>query len=1585
MRKNKTRKVFAFLLAVLLLAGLVPGNQGVILQAQAAESVVHVLEASALTAAPAGTYTDGQEVKVDDFFTLYMSAKTKIDSSEKTWDDGYTSGQRINFGGKADISVPKNVVSFKTEGAASVRIWWVEGGDDHREVVIYAADGTEAAKTTEGAGAAKNGILYSELSVAEGGRYYLGGDINNNYYFKIEVEEAPAAASEHVLESNKLEAAPAGTYTDGQEVKVDDFFTLYMSAKTKIDSSEKVWDDGYTSGQRINFGGKADISVPKNVVSFKTEGAATVKIWWVEGGDDHREVVIYAADGTKAAVTTEGAGAAKNGVVYSELALAEGGTYYLGGEKNNNYLFKIAVEEAAAAVAVVNDYVLESNTLEAAAAGTYTDGQEVKAGDSFTLYMSAKTKIDSSEKVWDDGYTSGQRINFGGKADISVPKNVVSFKTEGTATVKIWWVEGGDDHREVVIYAADGTKAAVTTEGAGAAKNGVVYSELTLAESGTYYLGGEKNNNYIFKLQVTDVVGGTVEDQKTAWADVAAPVLGTPALKEEDTDTIVIPYTMLIDDNDGAEYVEITVKDADGNVVSVLKSMIPGAEGSKEFTPSASGDYTFEIAAYREGEEAKAGAESVTFKGFVYPLHTTAIGVIYNKGNGTVSLSWSAVKEATAYTVEYTTDGETWTAVEAGEMLTTEVSGLTVGSKYTFRVVTKRQDETTTSDVMTVTATTEEQVAWGYIVYGNGASTSNSSLSGSINEDGKIQLTSGKTENGKLVGSGNNGKIVPGSYDGLQFYYTAIPTTLNFTLRAKITVDQWWLSNGQEGFGLMAADQLGGSGWNNSYMALVSKAEYYWNDNKLEVTTDSSQKKVSQKLGIVAQEKTGITKDNLALIEANDTKTIQEQFLSTMYGLEQRYPDATNVIGNGINVVTEDFFYTDGEESIKGELITEMYLTIQKNNTGYFVTYETVDGSYSVTKKYYNPDALSQIDPDNVYVGFFAARYAQITVSDVTLVTTDPAMDAPAEEKPIEKIAVNTKVQSPTATGNKNYTLEFYANCDGTVSVNDGHGKTVAENVAVKAEKTTVLCTTELEIGNNNFVITFTPDENYVPGEDQVMESYKSEKISHVVAHAVYGEAGQAIWVAPGAFGNGTKEDPMSIYEAVKYVMPGQTIVLKEGVYSMTAPLKIERGIDGTAENKIYMVADPEAKTRPVFNFGGFHTGITLGGDYWVMRGFDVTKTADAQKGLQISGNYNLVDSVNAYYNGNTGIQISRYSSTDLYEDWPKYNTILNCTSYGNADAGFEDADGFAAKLTVGEGNVFDGCIAHHNADDGWDLYAKVQTGAIGSVTIRNCVTYANGYLEDGSIAGNGNGFKMGGESISGKHILENCIVYDNRSKGIDSNSCQDIIVKNCISFNNGSYNVALYTNTAANTDFDVNGVISFRYDAAEANYTMGESIKLKGTQNEAKVYGALNYYWNAEAKQSMNNAGNAVSLDWFTSVDTSVLQTRNADGTINMNGLFQFTDKAPAEVKSFGIGTGIASESSVIPASITADGIQAPQKPVNVPDPTKATEPTPDTDVDVTPAPAKTPVVLYVVLAIVAVVVIAGVVVFVKKKGNKK
>ncbi len=1615
MRIKKAKKLVALLMAMFMVIGVIPVD-GLIKEVSAAGNV-HVFESSTMTAAAAGTFTDGQEVKYDDYFTLYMSAKTKIDSSEKVWDDGYTSGQRLNLGGKADLSAMKNVMSFKTSGAATVKIWWVEGGDDHRELGIFTADGAEVTKTTEGAGAAKNGVVMSTLKLDAAGTYFLGGTPNNNYIFKVEVEEsAAAAASEYVFEASTMAAAAAGTFTDGQEVKYDDYFTIYMSSKTKIDSSEKAWDDGYTSGQRLNLGGKADLSAMKNVMSFKTSGAATVNIWWVEGGDDHRELGIFTADGTQVAVTTEGAGAAKNGVVMSSLKLDAAGTYFLGGTPNNNYIFKVQVIEGGAA-AVVNEYVLESNRLAAAAAGTYTDGQEVKYEDFFTLYMSAKTKIDSSEKVWDDGYTSGQRINLGGKADLSVPKNVIMFKTEGTATVNIWWVEGGDDHREIGIFTADGTEVTKTTEGAGAAKNGIVMSTLTLDNPGTYYLGGTPNNNYIFKLQVIDTVGGgAAEVQKKAWAEVDAPVLGTPALRVNEDGTtdekvVVVPYTMLIDEVDGADYVEITVTDKDGKVIDTLKSLVPGAEGSKEFKPTASGTYTFAIAAYRDGEDAKKAKETVKFD-YVLPLAETSIGMIYNKGNGEVSLSWSAVKEAESYTVEYSADGSTWTSFDAKDALEANITGLTVGTEYTFRVIAKRGDDSKASADTKIKITAESQTPWGYIVYGTGASTSNSNVEGSINTDGKVQLTSGKLTDGKLTGSGNNGKLQPASYDGLQFYYTTVPTSLNFKLRAKVTVDQWYLSNGQEGFGLMAADQLGGSGWNNSYMAVATKVEYYWNDNKLEVTTDSSQKKVSQKLGIGSLERVGITKENLPLIEANDTATLQKDFTSTMYGLEQRYPDATNVIGNSLNVVTEPFYYNDGEESIKGELITEMYLTIERNNTGYFVTYETADGSYSVTKKYYDRDALSKIDEENVYVGFFAARYAQVTFSDVTFSTSDPATDAPAEEKPVEKVAVNTSIKSPLATGNKDYTLKFYANCDGTIKVNDGTGKTLAENVAVKAETTVSVVTTQLVEGNNNFVIMFTPDANYVPGDYMVMESYNEVKLSHIVEHKTIGVEGGSIYVAPGATGDGSKENPMSVYEAVKFVLPGQTIILKEGVYGEPTPLKIEREIDGTAEKKIYMIADPEAKTRPVFNFGGFCTGITLGGDYWVLRGFDVTRSADGQKGLQISGNYNLVDSVNAYYNGNTGIQISRYSGTDLWEDWPKYNTILNCTSYGNADNGYEDADGFAAKLTVGEGNVFDGCIAHHNADDGCDLYAKVQTGTIGSVTIKNSVAYANGYLEDGTLAGNGNGFKLGGESLSGKHVLENCVAYDNKNKGIDSNSCPDIIVKNCISFNNGAYNVALYTNTATNTDYSADGIISFRTDKLDVK----EQFKLLGSQDTAKVYKATNYYWDVAAQKSVNNAGAAVSADWFKSLDTSLIPGRNADNTINMNGLLELTDKVPAEVAAAGLGAGQPSEGTVLPPTVTeppktepettpeattpAETVPNPTTPeeTTTPEATTPEETTPEATTPEQTTPADEPVdggdveepkginpIVFVVIGAVVAVAAVTAAVILKKKGPKK
>ena len=1302
--------------------------------------------------------------------------------------------------------------------------------------------------------------------------------------------KAAESGKKYTFEGTELEAAAAGKYTDGQAVTAgtDGYFTFYMSAKTKIDSSDKTWEDGYACKQRVNFGGKADVANMKNLVSFKTSNAAKVKVYWVEGGTDNRQMAIFGSTGdvvTKTEVT-----AAKNDPVVSTLELADAGTYYLGGLENNNYIFKIEVEETAAVEEpVVKEYELDGAKLETAAAGKFTDGQTVAAGtdNAFTLYMSAKTKIDSSSKTWDDGFAGTQRINFGGKADIANMKNFVSFKTEGTAKVKIYWVEGGTDNRQMAIFNSTGdvvTKTEVT-----AAKNAPVVSTLELADAGTYYLGGLENNNYIFKVVVTDTVGGDapVVTRKN-WSEVAAPVIGEVA---QDGANVTVPFTMVLG-NDGADKVSVVMTDASGNT-ETKGYALEGEGGKVSFSPASSGEYTFTITASRENEQDKTG--NTVKINFAYPLSAPSISSATSMGNGTVSLVWQSVKEATSYNVYVG-----GTKVGSTSATSYDVTGLTVGTKYDFAVEAVRETPAAVSDKSTIsaTATAEAKQVWGYIVYGNGASESNSAYEGNINETGSVTLRSGAVDaNGVLKGSGNNGKLVPASFDGLNFYYTAVPTSLNFTLRAKVTVDQWSLSNGQEGFGLMAADRLGGSGWNNSYMAVVSKTEYYWNEEAGKVTNDTTALKVSQKIGIASQEKKGLTKDNIAAIEANDTETVK-QFQSAMYPLEQRYAQNVNVIGNAVKPV---------DATIENP-VTEMYLTIQKNNTGYFVSYESVDGTYSTTKKYYDTETLSQLDSDNVYVGFFTSRYAQATFSDVTFTTINPSDDAPAEEKPIEELVTNAAFNSKTATGSSDYEFRFTANCDGVLSIWDSEDNAIATDVAVAANTVVKPATTTLNVGKNSFRYVFTPDAGYIPEKDMVMSSYEPIEGTFTVTYRTYGVEGQSIYVAPGKYGVGTKEDPMSIYDAVKYVQPGQTIVVMEGTYYLEKTVKVERGVNGTADKPIQMVADTEASSRPVFDFQGLCAGMVLAGDYWYFQGFDVTNSANAQKGIQLSGKYNTMDNIMTYHNGNTGLQVSRYLTTDEFDMWPAYNLILNCTSYGNADAGYEDADGFAAKLTVGDGNVFDGCISYNNADDGWDLFAKVQSGSIGAVTIKNSVAYGNGYLEDGTNAGNGNGFKLGGDSMSGKHVLENCVAFDNKAKGIDSNSCPDINVINCTTFNNESYNIALYTNSAKNTDFSATGVLSYRTYMKDNV----EQFKLLGTQDKTKVDNDTNYFWNYEG--TAKNSAKTVTDDWFESVDTAMDHathvyashkvTRNADNTINMNGLLVLTDKAAANTGARMTGT---------------------------------------------------------------------------------
>ena len=1050
-----------------------------------------------------------------------------------------------------------------------------------------------------------------------------------------------------------------------------------------------------------------------------------------------------------------------------------------------------ASTEEPVALSADGKYVLETSSLTAFKEGAKTDGAEETAGTDnyFTLIYSTKTKVDPSKKTFDDGYASAQRVNFGGAA--STGKNAIKFTTTGAATVKIWWAQGGDDSRQMVILNAAG-EAAACTEGT-YKKNDPYMSTLELKEAGTYYLGTKTSNNYIFKVEVKVNESGieVPKPPRADWTTVTAPVITNAEQKDDSVDVTVttnIGY-------DGADKIAVTMFDAQGKEIETKNSSKEGSEVTVSFTPAASGTYTFSVKAIRADEEDKQGTETKSCE-FVLPLTKPVIKGVTCQGGGKAKVAWNAVKEAEKYLVTvdgaYTTDGKSIEKEVTAPATDTVVEGLKV-----------------------------DQEAVIYVTAPN---------------------------------------------------------------------------NGQEGFGIMAADRVGAPGegsnayWNNSYMAVVGKVEYNWDAANGKVSDAGD--KISMKLGIGAQEKIGVTYENLDALNANDSATLKSDYKTSMWPLEtscaQSGTGTYNLIGNNT---------AEAKGTTVDNPVTELKLTIQKNNTGYFISYTDAAGN-TETKKYYGTETLNVLDDEYVYVGMFAARGVDITYSDINLTLIDPADDAPAEEREMTLVTPAYNIISAAVSNSAAYDLIYSGNADGKLSVTAADGSAVVSDRAVTAG-TKVTMPVSLTEGSNKFRISFTPNSDYRPNEYSKLSSYETVTYEFTVTYKSVRRDQKTIYVAPeGSTGAaGSKENPVDIYTAVKYAKAGQMIVLKGGVYNLTSTIKVERGIDGTKEQMIYLIADPSDSQRPVFDFNRACAGMIFAGDYWYCQGFDVTNTQDTQKGIQISGSNCVFDNIQAYHNGNTGIQVSRYLTTDEREDWPSNDLILNCTSYGNADIGYEDADGFAAKLTVGDGIVFDGCISYNNADDGWDLFAKVETGSIGSVTIKNCVAYGNGYLEDGTDAGNGNGFKMGGSSITGYHTLINSVAFGNKAKGIDSNSCPDIQVKQSTAFNNESYNVAFYTNAGSKTDFGATGILSYR----TKNLTQQEQLKL--LQEETTIRTTMNYFWNETKQESTNSEGNVAKDSWFVST-TDPQITRNADGTINMNGFLTLTAEAPEGVGARMTGT---------------------------------------------------------------------------------
>lgn len=768
---------------------------------------------------------------------------------------------------------------------------------------------------------------------------------------------------------------------------------------------------------------------------------------------------------------------------------------------------------------------------------------------------------------------------------------------------------------------------------------------------------------------------------------------------------------------------------------------------------------------------------------------------------------------------------------------------------------------------------------WAFVTYGTSTDVENNGFDGSV-EENTLSVWS-------LRG---RGKLVPASTDGLAFYYTVIdPETENFTLEADLEVESWTYSNGQDGFGLMAADSIGENGkedsfWNNSYMASVTRVDYFY-DRERKCPANAGER-YFMKLGIGAQEKKGVTP------QTNAEGTQVKYFHSTMHTLETTAPDQGCAPGV-YNLVGR---YTNAPEKMRDVAgLTSFHLSIRRMNGGYVIGYTDEKGILS-SRTYYQGeggDELTRLESGRIYVGFFASRNAKVAVRNVKFVTVSPDQDDFVGERPFDLVMPNYRILSAPVANRPEYELVFYGNADGKLLVQEQAG-------TVMAEKTVQACVkcraaVKLESGKNDLRIVFTPDAEFCPSRYERLSSYDAEEIAFTVVYQP--NEGELLYIGPegNSQAPGTEAEPLDIYTAVRGAVPGQKLILLPGRYLLDRTVVVERGIDGTAKEPILLAArDGE---RPVLDFCGACMGMSLAGNYWHFRGFDVTNTARGEGGIRLGGSHNLVECLGIYRNGNTGFQISTLLPEDKREDWPSDNVVRNCTAYLNADPGYTDSDGFAVKITVAEGNVLEGCISAYNADDGFDLFAKVERGVTGSVLIRNCIAFKNGYVihEDGKEehVGLGNGFKLGGSSIACGHRLEHSIAFANGEKGVDSNSCPNCQVSHVISVDNDSHNVALFTTDAKDTAFAARGVLSFRTTG-----DVPDMLDPRGTQDMAAIWGETNYYQTAEG--SVNSSGRQALAEWFADLDIERAIHggigRDEEGRILLNGFLELTDAAPAD-----------------------------------------------------------------------------------------
>jgi parallel beta-helix repeat protein len=351
----------------------------------------------------------------------------------------------------------------------------------------------------------------------------------------------------------------------------------------------------------------------------------------------------------------------------------------------------------------------------------------------------------------------------------------------------------------------------------------------------------------------------------------------------------------------------------------------------------------------------------------------------------------------------------------------------------------------------------------------------------------------------------------------------------------------------------------------------------------------------------------------------------------------------------------------------------------------------------------------------------------------------------------------------------------------------------------------------------------------------------------------------------------GTQAAPYaSVAKAQVSATAGDTVYIRSGVYEFSgtsATIGIAFSKSGQQNRRIHYF--PYPGEVPVFDFfdllpNARVTGFDITAGWIHLRGLEVRGvqqivTGDSW-GIRIRGSNNILENLNVHHCEAPGIFITSGGG----------NLVVNCDSHDNYDPleGGGNGDGFGghANSTGNTGNIFRGCRAWNNSDDGYDCI-----NCSAAILFEQCWSWSNGYVPGTMTAsGNGAGFKVGGFGMppSGyptpvpQHTVRFCVAFNNRAQGFYHNHHPG---------NNFYYNNTAYNN---GVNFNMLGYnLTSGTDAGMGTYRNNIAFTRTATSS-ASGADAANNTWNLTSV--------SVTAADFQSTDTAgVSGPRKPDGSL--------------------------------------------------------------------------------------------------------